>query len=447
MQGKSTIMSTEWDVDNIDYDDEPGAGENADVLSTPEKDHEEHGDYSDGPTLVGDSDSTTKQHNMYTPRSDFHDLSLKAEILNAIDDCGFEHPSEIQRTCIPEAIMGKDIICQASSGLGKTAVFVLSTLQQAEPVAGVCWALVLCHTCELALQIHTEYKRFSKYMPDINIAVFFGGTPFHKDADLLQDKNTHPHIIVSTPGRLKALMRWGDLRLDGLRTLVLDECDQMIGQPDIYRDVQDIFRCTPQDRQFMVFSATLSDEIKQICKAEMREPTEFYIEGTISKTLRQDYILLSEREKINKLYDLLERVPFRQAIIFVRSAGRSTWVNRYLQNCGFYSIEIHSGISQDDRIHCYNQLKNSDVVKICVATDVFSRGIDLEGIDLVINYDIPANAASYLHRVGRAGRSTRATGKYLRLGAISPLAISFVTDYELVTFKSLVQPQALHRRG
>ncbi|KAL8325269.1 hypothetical protein RB597_008505 [Gaeumannomyces tritici] len=431
-------MSTEWDIDHIDYDVEPSAGENADASSTPENDYKEHGDYSDGPILANDSDNT-KEHNTCNPRSDFYAFSLKTEILNAIENCGFEHASEVQRICIPQAVMGKDIICQASSGLGKTAVFVLSTLQQTEPVASVCSALVLCHTCELALQIYTEYKRFSKHMPDINIAVFFGGRPLHKDIDLLQNNSTHPHIIISTPGRLKALMRWGKLRLDGLRTLVLDECDQMIGQPDIYRDVQDIFRCIPQNqRQFMVFSATLSDDIKQICKAEMREPIEVQIKGTISKTLRQDYIVLNEEEKINRLYDLLGEVPFRQAIIFVRSAGRSTWVNRSLQKRGFYSIEIHSGISQDDRIHCYNQLKHSDVMRICVATDVFSRGINLEGVDLVINYDMPANADSYLHRVGRAGRSIRATGKYLRLGEISPFAISFVTDYELATFKSFI---------
>ncbi|KAL8402612.1 hypothetical protein RB596_009108 [Gaeumannomyces avenae] len=349
--------------------------------------------------------------------------------------------------CIPQAVMGKDIICQASSGLGKTAVFVLSTLQQTEPVAGVCWALVLCHTCELAVQIYAEYKRFSKYIPDINIAVFYGGRPLLEDIALLQNKSTHPHIIISTPGRLKALTRWENLRLDGLHTLVLDECDQLIGQQDVYRDIQEIFRSTFRNqRQLMVFSATLSDEIKQICKSEMQRPIEVNIQSTISKTFRQNYIVLSEKEKINRLYNLLGQVPFRQAIIFVKSANRSIWVNRNLKTRGFNSIDIHSGISQNDRITTYTLFKHSDVMRICVATDVLSRGVDFEGVDLVINYDIPVNAASYLHRVGRASRSIRATEKHPRLGAISSSAISFVKEYELATFKSFVHPQVLRQQ-
>jgi ATP-dependent RNA helicase UAP56/SUB2 len=136
----------------------------------------------------------------------------------------------VQQTCIPQAMLGGDIICQAKSGLGKTAVFVLTSLQQVEPVAGECSVLVMCHTRELAFQIRNEYNRFSKYMPDIKTGVFYGGTPIQKDAELLKNKDTHPHIIVGTPGRLNALVRDKHLRLGSVRMFILDECDKMLDQ-------------------------------------------------------------------------------------------------------------------------------------------------------------------------------------------------------------------------
>ncbi len=136
----------------------------------------------------------------------------------------------VQQVCIPQAILGTDVLCQAKSGLGKTAVFVLTTLQQVEPVAGECSVLVMCHTRELAYQIKNEYARFSKYMPEVKTAVFYGGTPIAKDAELLKNKDTHPHIIVATPGRLNALVRDKHLRLGSCKVFVLDECDKMLDQ-------------------------------------------------------------------------------------------------------------------------------------------------------------------------------------------------------------------------
>ena len=139
-------------------------------------------------------------------------------------------PNTVQQTCIPQAMLGGDIICQAKSGLGKTAVFVLTTLQQVEPVAGECSVLVMCHTRELAFQIRNEYNRFSKYLPEVKTGVFYGGTPIQKDAEILKNKETHPHIIVGTPGRLNALVRDKYLRLGSVRMFVLDECDKMLDQ-------------------------------------------------------------------------------------------------------------------------------------------------------------------------------------------------------------------------
>ncbi|GAA6041106.1 hypothetical protein JCM8097_004115 [Rhodosporidiobolus ruineniae] len=158
----------------------------------------------------------------------FRDFLLKPELLRAISDLGFEHPSEVQQECIPQAILGMDVLCQAKSGMGKTAVFVTATLQQIEPVDGEVSVIVLCHTRELAYQIKNEYARFSKYMPDVRTGVFYGGTSVKVDQDLLKDKTKCPHIVVGTPGRLNALVRDKFLKASSVRHFVLDECDKML---------------------------------------------------------------------------------------------------------------------------------------------------------------------------------------------------------------------------
>eukprot|EP00126_Sphaerothecum_destruens_P000739 Sdes_comp10953_c0_seq2m2597 len=169
-----------------------------------------------------------------------------------------------------------DVICQAKSGMGKTAVFVLATLQQIEPVEGQIAALVLCHTRELAFQIRHEYERFSKYMPNIRTSVFFGGVSIKNDLQTL--KTSPPHIVVGTPGRILALAKDKKLNLKNCKHFVLDECDKMLDTVDMRRDVQDIFRNTPHDKQVMMFSATLSKEIRPICKKFMRDPMEIYVD-------------------------------------------------------------------------------------------------------------------------------------------------------------------------
>nr|Q5ASK8.2 RecName: Full=ATP-dependent RNA helicase sub2 [Aspergillus nidulans FGSC A4] len=328
----------------------------------------------------------------------FRDFLLKGELLRAITDCGFEHPSEVQQVCIPTAILNVDVLCQAKSGLGKTAVFVLTTLHQLEPVPGECSVLVMCHTRELAYQIKNEYARFSKYLPDVKTAVFYGGTPIQKDIEVLSNKDTFPNIIVGTPGRLNALVRDKKLSLRNVKAFVLDECDKMLDQIDMRRDVQEIFRATPTDKQVMMFSATLSQDVRPICKKFMRNPLEVYVDDDTKLTLhglQQYYIKLSEAEKNRKLNELLDSLEFNQVIIFVKSTIRANELDKLLRECNFPSIAVHSGR--------YKEFKEFNK-RICVATDVFGRGIDIERINLAINYDLPADADSYLHRVGRAGR-------------------------------------------
>ncbi|KAG1152238.1 hypothetical protein G6F37_001047 [Rhizopus arrhizus] len=336
----------------------------------------------------------------------FRDFLLKPELLRSIVDCGFEHPSEVQQECIPQAILGMDVLCQAKSGMGKTAVFVLATLQQIEPIDGDVSVVVLCHTRELAFQIKNEYARFSKYLPDIRTEVFYGGVPITKDIEILKDKNKCPHILVGTPGRVLALVRERHISLSTIKHFVLDECDKMLEQLDMRRDVQDIFRSTPHHKQVMMFSATLAKEMRPVCKRFMQNPLEIYVDDEAKLTLhglQQFYIKLEEKEKNRKLNDLLDSLEFNQVCIFVRSVSRANELNRILSDCNFPSICIHSQMTQDERIKRYKSFKEFEK-RIMVATDIFGRGIDIERVNIVINYDMPDGADSYLHRVGRAGR-------------------------------------------
>jgi ATP-dependent RNA helicase UAP56/SUB2 len=208
---------------------------------------------------------TKKGHYVGIHASTFRDFILKPELLRAVVDCGFEHPSAVQQECIPQAVLGMDVICQAKSGMGKTAVFVLATLHQLEPVDGEVSVLVLCHTRELAYQIKGEYDRFSKYLTAVKTEVIYGGMPERGQIELFKGAEA-PHVVVATPGRIKVLANKGHVKLDKLKHFVLDECDRLLEELDMRRDLQDIFKKTPVQKQVMMFSATLSETVKPVCK-------------------------------------------------------------------------------------------------------------------------------------------------------------------------------------
>jgi len=336
--------------------------------------------------------------------SGFRDFLLKPEILRSIVDCGFEHPSEVQHECIPQAVLGMDVLCQAKSGMGKTAVFVLATLQQLECVENQVSVLVLCHTRELAFQISKEYERFSKYMTAIKVGVFFGGLNIQKDEATL--KANCPHIVVGTPGRILALVRSKKLNLRNLKHFVLDECDKMLEALDMRRDVQEIFRNTPHEKQVMMFSATLSKEIRPVCKKFMQDPMEVYVDDESKLTLhglQQHYVKLKDNEKNRKLFELLDVLEFNQVVIFVKSVQRCMALSTLLGEQNFPAIAIHRSMTQEERLSRYQQFKDFKK-RILVATDLFGRGMDIERVNIVFNYDMPENSDSYLHRVARAGR-------------------------------------------
>lgn len=360
--------------------------------------------------------------------SGFRDFLLKNELLLAIQDCGFEHPSEVQQECIPQAVLGMDIICQAKSGMGKTAVFVLAILQQLTPVDGQVDTLVLCHTRELAYQICQEFLRFSKYLKDVKVKVFFGGISVRQHRELL--KEDPPHVVIGTPGRTLQLVKEKHLKLNHLKRFVLDECDQMLETLDMRRDVQQIFKATPHEKQVMMYSATMSKEIRPVARKFTQNPIEIYVDDESKLTLhglQQYFVKLEENQKNRKLNDLLDALEFNQVVIFVNGVRRCKELNKLLQECNFPSMCMYGGLKQEERLERYNKFKEYKT-RIMVSTDIFGRGVDFERINIVINYDMPKVADMYLHRVGRSGRF-----------GTKGLSVSFVSSTDDNTILETVQ--------
>lgn len=358
-----------------------------------------------------------KGHYVGIHSSGFRDFLLRPELLKAVTDCGFEHPSEVQHECIPQAIVGTDIICQAKSGMGKTAVFVLATLQQIDPQANQCSVVALCHTRELAYQIQKEYERFAKYIPNVKSRVYYGGVPIQTHRDELKAET--PNIVIGTPGRVLQLVKEKVLDLSKVKHFVLDEADKSLMVLDMRRDVQEIFKSTPREKQVMMFSATLPKEIRPVCRKFMHNPMEIFVDDEAKLTLhglQQHYFKLAESEKNRKLTELLDLLEFNQVIIFVKSVQRATELAKLLVECNFPAICITAAMSQEERIEKYKQFKDFQQ-RILVSTDLFGRGMDIERVNIVINYDMPASDDAYLHRVGRAGRF-----------GTKGLAVTFVTS-------------------
>eukprot|EP01069_Polyplicarium_translucidae_P011807 Polyplicarium_translucidae@DN445_c0_g1_i1.p1 len=356
----------------------------------------------------GGSTEVARGNHVGIHASGFRDFFLKPELVRAIGDAGFEHPSEVQHETIPHAITGVDILCQAKSGMGKTAVFVLSLLHQLphENLEGCVYALGIAHTRELAFQIKKEFDRFGRYLTNIRCEVVYGGVPIQDHIEMLSKAESTPHILIASPGRVLALIRGGHLKCDKVAHFILDECDKCLEKVDMRRDVQEIFLKTPKKKQVMMFSATMGKDMKELCKRYMQTPVEVFVDDEAKLTLHgllQYYVKLQESQKNRKLNDLLDELEFNQVIIFVKSTQRAQALDRLLTECNFPSICIHGGLEQPERIARYQQFKNFEK-RIMVATDLFGRGIDIERVNIVVNYDMAESTDTYLHRVGRAGR-------------------------------------------
>jgi len=236
------------------------------------------------------------------------------------------------------------------------------------------------------------------------VKVFFGGISTKQHRELLEKEV--PHIVVGTPGRIKQLVREKVLKLDHVKRFILDEADQMLESLAMRKDVQEIFKATPHEKQVMMFSATLNKEIRPVCRKFTQSPQEIYVDDESKLTLhglQQYYVKLTEAQKNRKLNDLLDALDFNQVVIFVNGVRRCKELNKLLNECNFPSMCIYGGLSQEERLDRYNKFKEYKS-RILVSTDLFGRGVDFERVNIVFNYDMPKDADTYLHRVGRSGR-------------------------------------------
>lgn len=334
----------------------------------------------------------------------FKDFLLRDELNTSIQDVQFEHPSEVQQLTIPKAILGVDILCQAKSGTGKTAVFVLSTLHQLQPIDKETSIVVLVHTKELALQVKHEYLRFITHFQNVTVEEFYGGRSIEEDAKKLE--NGSPTIFIGTPGRTLDLLNRRMVYFRHVKFFVIDEVDTCIVDLSMRYDIQRIFYKTPVNKQTMMFTATLSEEIKGDCLKFLKTPHVICVDEERKLTLHglsQSYCMVKEADKLQRLEDLIDNTEFTQLVIFVRDKGRASWLTRQLKGKGFPAVDIHAGMTTQERMERFKRFKEVKE-RILVTTNLMARGIDVQDVNVVVNYDMPEDADTYLHRVGRAGR-------------------------------------------
>ena len=357
-----------------------------------------------------------------TPSS-FAELGLPPPLLQAIAQVGYEAPSPIQAMAIPPLLQGKDLLGQAQTGTGKTAAFALPILARLEPSAGAPQALVLTPTRELAIQVAEAFQRYAHAIPGFHVLPIYGGQGYGTQLSALR---RGLHVIVGTPGRIIDHLDRGSLDLSALRTLVLDEADEML-RMGFVEEVERILSATPQGRQTALFSATLPAEIRRIARTHMREPAEITIAAktATATNIRQRQWLVSGMHKLDALTRILEAETFEAMIVFTRTKLGTEELAEKLQARGFPAAAINGDMVQQQRERTIAQLREGEI-DILVATDVAARGLDVERISHVINYDLPSDAETYTHRIGRTGRAGR-----------SGEAILFVTPRERGLLKAI----------
>ncbi|XBC43577.1 MAG: DEAD/DEAH box helicase [Buchnera aphidicola (Meitanaphis flavogallis)] len=340
---------------------------------------------------------------MYTYKTTFSKLGLNSSILNALNDMGYIDPSPIQSACIPHLLQGKDVLGMAQTGSGKTAAFALPLLNNVKLNIKHPQILVLTPTRELAVQVAEAFSNFSKHLIGIHVLALYGGQRYDVQLKILRQG---PQIVVGTPGRLLDHLKRGTLNLSNVSGLVLDEADEMLRMGFI-EDVETIMTKVPDKHQTALFSATMPDVIRRISKRFMHNPKEIKIQSnTITRPdIRQSFWIVYGK-KTDALVRFLEAEDFSATIIFVRTKNATLEVSEALERNGYSSAALNGDMNQSLREQTLEKLKDGRL-DILIATDVAARGLDVDRISLVINYDIPMDAESYIHRIGRTGRAGR----------------------------------------
>ncbi|MFN3964519.1 DEAD/DEAH box helicase [Silanimonas lenta] len=367
----------------------------------------------------------------------FSDLALPEPLLQALAEVGYESPSPIQAATIPPLLEGRDVLGMAQTGTGKTAAFALPVLARiARRPPGAPGALVLAPTRELAIQVAEAFHKYAAHLPGFQVLPVYGGQAYGPQLGALK---RGVHVVVGTPGRIIDHLERGSLDLSSLEVLVLDEADEMLRMGFI-DDVEAVLKKTPPERQVALFSATMPPPVRRIAQTYLREPVEVSIRAstTTATTIRQRLWMVSGLHKLDALTRILEAEPFDAMIVFARTKQATEELAEKLAARGFAAAALNGDVAQAQRERTIQALKDGRI-DILVATDVAARGLDVERISHVLNYDIPYDTESYVHRIGRTGRAGR-----------SGEAILFVTPRERGMLKAIeratrqpIEPMAL----
>ncbi|KAG6363376.1 hypothetical protein INS49_008474 [Diaporthe citri] len=355
----------------------------------------------------------------------FDEMALKSELLRGIYAYGFERPSAIQQRAIMPVIKGHDVIAQAQSGTGKTATFSISVLQKIDPSLKQCQALILAPTRELAQQIQKVVVAIGDFM-NIECHACIGGTSVRDDMKALQDG---PQVVVGTPGRVHDMIQRRFLKTDGMKMFVLDEADEMLSR-GFTEQIYDIFQLLPQSTQVVLLSATMPQDVLEVTTKFMRDPVRILVkkDELTLEGIKQFYIAVEKEEwKLDTLSDLYETVTITQAVIFCNTRRKVDWLTDKLTARDFTVSAMHGDMDQAQRDLIMKEFRSGSS-RVLIATDLLARGIDVQQVSLVINYDLPANRENYIHRIGRGGRFGR-----------KGVAINFVTADDVRMMREIEQ--------
>lgn len=352
----------------------------------------------------------------------FEELQLAPELVRAVSEMGYETATPIQAMAIPEALAGKDVLGRAQTGTGKTAAFILPTLQRLRDGDGL-RALVLCPTRELAIQVAESAHDYAKHT-EMWVGCVYGGTPVQKD---IRDLRAGYDLLVATPGRLIDHLERGNVDLSELEVLVLDEADRMLDM-GFRPQINDILRHVPKKRQTLFFSATLPNEVKSLAYDSLNDPVtvEAAPHRTTAEGVEQFIYPVDRRKKTELLVELLQRPGMDSVIVFTRTKIGADRVIAQLERANVAAVVMHGDRGMKDRVRALDQFREGKA-RVLVATDVAQRGLDVEGISHVINYDVPQDPDSYVHRVGRTARAGQ-TGEAITF--MSPAEIGEVRAIE-----------------
>lgn len=353
----------------------------------------------------------------------FKDLNISSEIQKAVEDMGFEEASPIQSLAIPQILAHKDVTGQAQTGTGKTAAFGIPLLENIESDNKDLQAIILCPTRELAIQVAEELRKLSKYLPKIDVLPVYGGQPIDRQIKALQ---TGVQVIIGTPGRVMDHIDRKTIRLNTIKTVILDEADEMLDM-GFREDIEYILEDIPDNRQFLLFSATLPQEIMQLAKRYQNNPEIVKItkHELTTPDVEQKYFEVKEDMKLELLSRLLDLNNFDLSLVFCNTKRKVDKLVSHLQIRGYLADGLHGDLTQNQRDRVMSKFKNGSL-EILVATDVAARGIDVGGVEAVFNFDIPNDNEYYVHRIGRTGRAGK-TGK----------AFSFVSGREIYQLRDI----------